>query len=209
MAIPSIRLALPCCAHSGEEQTQGSLIFRITAVGLGGIALLIGILALSGIHGINALGTVGGTALTITGSLVLLAGLCLRCIKGDGIEATAPRGTQDSHVPTTQQPTTPPKTQLPDRRRFPLVPPYPFTTLFDTADFAAINADPTSQYPQCIAPRCFYLHWDGLTKGGRAVVIKDENGTWKCTSFLADITANQLCAYLEDLGWHNLSQLEH
>ncbi len=81
MAIQSIRCALPFCARVEEEQTKCSLISRVAALGMGGIILMVGILALSGIPGLHALGTVGGAVLTSIGSWILLTGLCLRCIK--------------------------------------------------------------------------------------------------------------------------------
>ena len=98
MEIQSIRCALPCCTRAEEEQTKCSLNTRITVVGLGGIALLVGILALSGISGLSALGTMGGAALTAIGGLMLMAGLCLRCVKGSGKAEPTQRGNQDNDL---------------------------------------------------------------------------------------------------------------
>jgi hypothetical protein len=83
MGIQSIRCALPFCARAEEKQTKCSLITRVAAVALGGIILLVGILALSGIPGLHSLGIVGGAVLTTIGGLILLAGICLRCVKDD------------------------------------------------------------------------------------------------------------------------------
>src|ERR1700678_469724 len=85
MGIQSIRCAVPCCARAEEEQTKCSLVTRIVAVVLGAMALLVGILALSGI---STLGTAGGAALTIIGSLTLVVGLCLRCVESQKVVPT-------------------------------------------------------------------------------------------------------------------------
>lgn len=90
MGIQSIRCSMPCYA-SAEEQTSCSLISRIAASGLGCIALLVGILVLSGISGLNALGAVGCVALTAAGGLVLLASLCLRSVKEGKIKGEPQR----------------------------------------------------------------------------------------------------------------------
>jgi hypothetical protein len=85
--IGQLRCASPCCIHTKEEQTPCSLIIKIAAVALGGIALLVGILALCGIPGLNGLGNVGGAVLIPSGILILLVGLCLRCVKDGGLGA--------------------------------------------------------------------------------------------------------------------------
>jgi hypothetical protein len=81
MGIQTVKCGLPCWASAAEEQTKCSLITRILAVVLGGIALLVGILALSGIPAFSALGTVGGSVLIIAGGLSVIVGICLRCVE--------------------------------------------------------------------------------------------------------------------------------
>jgi hypothetical protein len=79
MCIQSIRLTLPCCSSVQEKQTTCALIARIAAMVLGAIALTAGILILGGVlHGVGS--TVGGL-LTGAGSLMLLAGICLKYVK--------------------------------------------------------------------------------------------------------------------------------
>lgn len=80
MGIESIHWGLPFCGDV-EEQTECSLITRTAFVGMGGIALLVGIFALSGIPGLNALGTSEGIILSSLGGLTLLIALCIRCVK--------------------------------------------------------------------------------------------------------------------------------
>jgi len=96
MEIQLIRCAVPCCARAEEEQTKCSFITRITAVVLGTIALLVGIFVLSGIPGLSAFGTIGGALLTVIGSLILLTGICLRCIKDGEIEIKLQQANQNT-----------------------------------------------------------------------------------------------------------------
>lgn len=86
MPIPLIRLTLPCCSSSQEEQTKCSLITRATVVGIGTITLLIGILTLSGVSGLSHLGSAAGWSFLPIGILIFLAGICLRSIKENNIE---------------------------------------------------------------------------------------------------------------------------
>lgn len=81
MCIQSIRLINPFCDASQEKQTKCSLILRTMAVGLGVIALLIGVLILCGIPSLSTLGTTGGSLFSILGALMLLTSVFLRCIE--------------------------------------------------------------------------------------------------------------------------------
>src|SRR5262245_60925478 len=81
MSIPSIRLVPSFFNTNQEEKTKCSLISRTMAVGIGAIALLIGVLILCGIPGLSTLGTLGGSLFTAGGASVALIGACLRCIK--------------------------------------------------------------------------------------------------------------------------------
>lgn len=85
MGIELIRWGLPFCGNV-EEESECSLITRTAVIGLGGIALVVGIFALSGIPGLNALGTIEGAVLTSTGGFILLMGLCLRSVKENSYE---------------------------------------------------------------------------------------------------------------------------
>src|SRR5262245_34276458 len=84
MGVQSIRCTLPFFARAEVKQTKCSRITRITAVGLGGIALLVGILVLSGIPGLQALGTTCGWSLFAIGIVFLLVGICLKRTASDG-----------------------------------------------------------------------------------------------------------------------------
>lgn len=79
MCIQSIRLTAPFCNASQEKQTKCSLCARTITVGLGAIALLIGVLILCSIPGLSSLGTIGGSLFSAIGGLTVLAGVCLWC----------------------------------------------------------------------------------------------------------------------------------
>lgn len=83
MCIQPIKLTLPFCDPSQEKQTTCSLVSRTMAVVIGAIALLIGILVLSGIPipGLSTLGATVGGLFSAAGTLILLVGGCLRCIQ--------------------------------------------------------------------------------------------------------------------------------
>lgn len=91
MAISSsIRCGLPCSANPEEEQSTCSLLTRSAAAGLGGIVLLVGALALSGIPELNGLGTIGSALFITMGTVVLLTSVCLRSVKESTIEERTP-----------------------------------------------------------------------------------------------------------------------
>jgi len=50
------------------------------AIGMGAIALSVGILILCGIPGLSSLGTIGGSLFSTVGTLIVLAGICLQCV---------------------------------------------------------------------------------------------------------------------------------
>lgn len=80
MSLPSIRCSLPF-SWGAEKQTCYGLTARIGIIALGAIAVAAGILTLCKIPGICALGpTIGGFVLA-SGSVLLLLGLCIRCMK--------------------------------------------------------------------------------------------------------------------------------
>ena len=81
MNISSLRCALPFWSPPEGEQTVHSYLLRISAVALGSITLLIGLLAMSNIPGLHGLGMTGGWSLTASGGLLLISGISLKCLK--------------------------------------------------------------------------------------------------------------------------------
>jgi len=95
MCIPSIRLTLSFSDVSQVEQTKCSLFLRTGAVGMGAIALLIGVLILCNIPGLSTLGTTGGGLFSGVGALMFLTGIFLRCIK----ESDQPGSEYSTQIP--------------------------------------------------------------------------------------------------------------
>lgn len=98
MGIQSIECYLPFCGDAHGRQTECSLITRVIAAGLGGIALSVGILALSGVPELHALGTVGGSILTTVGGFTLLVSFCVRCVKELAVNGREQQSEQDIFV---------------------------------------------------------------------------------------------------------------
>ncbi|NGX61211.1 MAG: hypothetical protein K940chlam9_00694 [Chlamydiae bacterium] len=73
-----IDCANPCFIRYEQEQTTCTHILRISAVSLGGIAIVVGILALSIIPRLNTLGIIGGTASLGVGFIASFLGVCIR-----------------------------------------------------------------------------------------------------------------------------------
>lgn len=77
----SIACGLPFCQNNRVHQTKVSIGLRVTAVAIGTIAVLIGILILCGIPGLNHLGSsVAWPALSVGVSLLML-GAALKCVR--------------------------------------------------------------------------------------------------------------------------------
>jgi hypothetical protein len=95
MEISSIRCELSLFGFE-KEKTVCSLVARIFAISLGGITLMIGVLALSGIPELHALNTLSGAALTTIGGLSFFAGACLRCVKKNSEPSTQTESTSTS-----------------------------------------------------------------------------------------------------------------
>src|ERR1700722_681598 len=81
MKVPNFSPALPCFSRAKEEQTDCSLVLRVTACALGAITLLIGALVLRGIPGLHTLGTVPGGVMVAVGGLFLMLAVCLKVNK--------------------------------------------------------------------------------------------------------------------------------
>lgn len=101
MCIQQIRLTVPFCNTTQEEQTLPSLIVRIMAVGLGSITLIIGILVLCDIPGLSSLGTMGGGSCIAGGGVVLVVGACVLYVKESDQEGSEQ---SSSFTPTLQYP---------------------------------------------------------------------------------------------------------
>jgi len=71
-----------------------SLGLRVTVVALGALALLISILALSGVPALQALGTLGSAVLGSIAALTILVGLCVRCVKKHGAKTAQDQNAQ-------------------------------------------------------------------------------------------------------------------
>lgn len=93
-----ISCGLPC--WDNEEQTGCSKVLRITAVVLGIIALLIGVLILSGVPTLDSLGTTAGGLLAGGGGLLFLSGLCLRSVLKKLSENLPETQVVNSHIKT-------------------------------------------------------------------------------------------------------------
>lgn len=90
-AVSSLICTFPC-SNTGK-QPPVSAALRITGIILGVIAIVVGVLALIRISQLYFLGTTGGSLCVAGGSLLLLAGLSLRC-RGKNGEALFPGGIQ-------------------------------------------------------------------------------------------------------------------
>ncbi len=76
--------ALPCLNSSNEKETQLSKIARTTALAIGLISVMAGLLAIANVAGLNQIGHLGVQALIAGGGLtVLIAAAIKRVEKGD------------------------------------------------------------------------------------------------------------------------------
>ncbi len=83
LSIGAIDFSLPCCARYEESQRSCSLKVRILMVALGVIFCVLGALAISKIPVLEGLGRNGGIAFICGGSLLLIGGAALRCVRGN------------------------------------------------------------------------------------------------------------------------------
>lgn len=73
-----IEWGISCCNPLEKNQTTASRCLRISAVALGTLLVITGVLALYGVPGLNSLGTTVGVGLIGGGGLTLLLGLILK-----------------------------------------------------------------------------------------------------------------------------------
>ena len=81
MGIQSIRWDFPCCHSAHLEQTKFSKIARSVIASLAAIAVFVSMLALGGVPGLHAIGTVGCATLTAAAAVLILAAVSLKCVK--------------------------------------------------------------------------------------------------------------------------------
>jgi hypothetical protein len=79
--VPSIARGLPFCSSNQGHQTKVSIGLRITAVAIGTIAVLIGILIFSGIPGLSHLGSSVAWSTLSVGICLVMLGTALKCVK--------------------------------------------------------------------------------------------------------------------------------
>jgi len=77
--ISSISCRLPCCQN--EEERKFSPAFRLTAIALGVIALIVGSLILFKIPSLHQIGTTTGWAFLSFGGALFASGVFMRCLK--------------------------------------------------------------------------------------------------------------------------------
>lgn len=84
----SLNCGLPCCHNTPGQQTPWSVSLRASAVALGTIAVIIGILILLEVPGLSRLGTtVGWTTLSL-GLVIAVVGASIQCVRN---HSDAPR----------------------------------------------------------------------------------------------------------------------
>ncbi len=77
----SISWELPCCSSNSGEQTGYSIGLRVTAVALGAIVAIAGILVLLHVPGFSHFGTTEGWIALSVGTFVALVGIAIKCVR--------------------------------------------------------------------------------------------------------------------------------
>jgi hypothetical protein len=96
----SIACGLPFCSSNQGHQTKVSIGLRITAVAIGTIAVLTGILIFSGIPGLSHLGSSVAWSTLSFGICLLMLGTALKCVKKQTGSGNSPSSSYHGHQST-------------------------------------------------------------------------------------------------------------